>query len=253
MLRQAWNTYRGWAKLARDMETAMQRWNLAALCLVSAAAVFGAVASVAPELWSAWAASAATLASALGAFLGRQIVGAGNEGAWIQARAVAEGIKSECYRYAARSGAYAVVDADAAKALAARTEKIAKQATDRGLVRADDPAGGTGNKREPPVPLTTDWYKKGRIENQIDYYRRARERNQRAADALGGSPSRRASRQSSSARWAHGRSASGWNQDSGGSEDRPLVVVGGFPFARSAHSLVRPMERWVSRSSCSAG
>jgi hypothetical protein len=184
MLRQAWNTYRGWAKLAKDMQTAAQRWNLAALYFVSAAAVFGAVASVAPELWSAWAAIAATLASALAAFLGRQIVGAGNEAGWIQARAVAEGIKSECYRYAARSGPYAVADADAAKVLAARTEEIAKQATDKGLVRADDPVPDKGDKREPPVSLTTDWYKKGRIQDQIDYYRGARERNQRAADAL---------------------------------------------------------------------
>jgi len=71
-----------------------------------------------------------------------------------------------------------------AKALAARTEEIAKQATDKGLVRADDPVPDKGDKREPPVSLTTDWYKKGRIQDQIDYYRGARERNQRAADAL---------------------------------------------------------------------
>src|SRR5271165_4322870 len=36
-----------------------------------------------------------------GAYLGRQIVGSGDEAGWIQARAAAEGIKSECYRYAA--------------------------------------------------------------------------------------------------------------------------------------------------------
>jgi hypothetical protein len=185
MLRQAWNTYRGWAKLAKDMQAATQRWSLAALYFVSAAAVFGAIASVAPpKLWSAWAAAGATLASALGAFLGRQIVGAGNEAGGIQARAVAEGIKSECYRYAARSGPYAVGDADAAKVLAARTEEIVKQATEKGLVRADDPVPDTGDKREPPVPLTAGWYKNGRIQDQIDYYRLARERNQRAADAL---------------------------------------------------------------------
>jgi hypothetical protein len=184
MLRQAWNAYRGWAKLARDIQVKTQRWNLAALYCVTAAAVLGAIASVAPHSWSLWPATAATLAAALGAFLGRQIVSAGDEAGWIQARAVAEGIKSECFRYAARSGAYAVDDADAAKALAARTEKIVKQATDKGLVRADDPVPNTGDKREPPISLTTDWYKEGRIQDQIDYYRRARERNQKAADAL---------------------------------------------------------------------
>jgi hypothetical protein len=212
MLRQVWNAYRGWAKLAQDMQTRTRRWNVAALYCVIAAAVFGAVAA-APDLetWAAvapdlrtWAASAATLASALGAFLGRQIVGAGDESGWIQARAVAEGIKSECYRYAARSGAYAVADADAAKALAARTAEIAKQATDKGLVCEDNPVPDSGDKREPPVPLTTDWYKKGRIQDQIDFYQEARKKNQKAAGELRWVAFASALAGSSSARSAHG-------------------------------------------------
>jgi len=184
MLRQVWNAYRGWAKVARDMQTRSRRWNLAALYCVSAAAVFGALASVAPDLWSAGAASAATLASAVGAFFGRQIVGAGDEAGWIQARAVAEGIKCECYRYAARAGAYSVAGADAATALATRTAEIASQATNKGLVRADDPVPESGDRREPHVPLTTDWYRKGRIQDQIDWYRQTRKRNQEAAEKL---------------------------------------------------------------------
>jgi hypothetical protein len=184
MLRQAWNAYRGWAKLARDLQAGAQRWNLAALLLVIAAAIFGAIASVAPTAWSAWVAGAATVASAVGAFLGRQIVGTGDEAGWIQARAVAEGIKSECYRYAARAGAYALPDDAAAKALAARTAEIAKQATDKGLVRGDNPAPDSGDKREPPVPMTKDWYGSSRIKDQIVYYGDAVERNRKAADEL---------------------------------------------------------------------
>jgi SMODS and SLOG-associating 2TM effector domain 1/SMODS and SLOG-associating 2TM effector domain 3 len=184
MLRQAWNAYRGWAKLARDMQAETQRWNLAALCLVIAAAVFGAAASVAAEPWNAWAASAAALASALGVYFGKQIIGAGDEAAWIQARAAAEGTKSECYRYAARSGPYAVGDADAAKALKDRTAEIVKQTTDKGLVRADDPVPGSGDKREPPVPLTTDWYKNNRVQDQIVFYQNAKQENQKAAEQL---------------------------------------------------------------------
>ncbi len=49
MLRQAWNAYRGWAKLGRDLQSETQRWNLAALLLLIAAGVFGAIASVAPD------------------------------------------------------------------------------------------------------------------------------------------------------------------------------------------------------------
>jgi hypothetical protein len=193
MLRQTWNAYRGWAKLARDLQNATTRWNLAAVLFVIAAAIFGAIAAVAPNTTSAWIAGAATVAAAVGAFLARQIVGSGDESGWIQARAVAEGIKSECYCYAARAGAYAVdpsmskVDADAAaaKALAARTAELAKAATDKGLVRGDNPvADGGADKREPPTPMTKEWYAAGRIQDQIDYYRGAIARNRAAADQL---------------------------------------------------------------------
>ena len=121
-----------------------------ALLCVIAAAIFGAATAAAPHAWTAWVAGAATVVSAVGAFLGRQIVGSGNEADWIQARAVAEGLKSECFRYAARAGAYAVGDAEAVKAFAARTKEIEKQATDKGLVRADDPVPGSGDKRDRP-------------------------------------------------------------------------------------------------------
>ncbi len=114
----------------------------------------------------------------------RVFVGAGKEADWIQARAVAEGIKSECYRYAARCGPYAVDAATAAKVLAARTDEIAKQATDKGLVRGDDPVPTTGDEREPPASMTTDWYKIHRIQHQIDYYKKGRAKNQGAADVL---------------------------------------------------------------------
>jgi hypothetical protein len=185
MLRQAWNAYRGWAMRARDLQSRTQQWNLTALLCVVAAAVFGAIASVAPNTASAWIAGAATVASAVGAFLGRQIVGSGDESGWVQARAVAEGIKSECYAYAARAGAYALADADAAKALAARTAELAKAATDKGLVRGDNPVPeGGSDKREPPTPMTKDWYATGRIQDQIDYYRGAVTRNRKAADQL---------------------------------------------------------------------
>src|SRR5271165_1740079 len=190
MLRQIWNAYRGWAKAARDFQSQTQRWNLAALICVIAAAVFGAIASVAPTTLSAWVAGAAAVASAVGAYFGRQIVGAGEEAGWIQARATAEGIKSECYRYSARAGGYAVADADAAKALAANSAAIAKQATAKGLVRADNPVPQSGgDKREPPDPttkdpMTKDWYVASRIQDQIGYYRDARARNQAAASQL---------------------------------------------------------------------
>ena len=77
-----------------------------------------------------------------------------------------------------------VADADAARALAARTDAIAKQAIDKGLVRPNNPVPASGDKREPPVPLTADWYKQGRLQDQIDYYAQACKKNQKVVDQL---------------------------------------------------------------------
>jgi Protein of unknown function (DUF4231) len=107
MLRMAWNAYRGWAKRARDLQAGAGRWNLLALVCIVLAAVFGAATTMVPAAPNPWnvagtvLASAAAIASAVGAYLGREIVGSGKEAGWIQARATAEGIKSECFSYAA--------------------------------------------------------------------------------------------------------------------------------------------------------
>jgi hypothetical protein len=184
MLRQVWNAYRGWAKTARDLQRETARWNLAALILVIAAAVFGALAGATTDPWSSGISLAGMVASAVGAYLGRQIVGSGDEAGWFQGRATAEGLKSECYRYAAKAGVYAVSDGEAAKALASRASEIAKQATDKNLVRGDSPVPESGDKREPPSPMTKDWYKTARIQDQIAYCREARKRNQQGAREL---------------------------------------------------------------------
>ena len=45
------------------------------------------------------------------------------------------------------------------------------QSTKKGLIRGNDPVpAGGADKREPPIGLTKDWYKTGRIEDQIKFY-----------------------------------------------------------------------------------
>jgi len=118
----AWNAYRGWAKRARDLQAGARRWNLAALVFIVFAAACGAATTLtpaAPSPWNVlgtWLASAAAVASAVGAYLGREILGSGKEAGWIQARATAEGIKSEGYRYVAKAGADAVGAPEATEA-----------------------------------------------------------------------------------------------------------------------------------------
>jgi amino acid transporter len=190
MLRMAWNTYRGWAKRARDLQAAAGQWNLLALLCVVLAAVCGAATALvpaAPSPWNSlafWLASAAAVAAAVGAYLGREIVGSGKEAGWIQARATAEGMKSECFRYAAKAGGYAAAEAEAAKAFKQRMDDLAKPAVEKSLVPADDPVPASGDKREPVIPLTKDWYTKNRIDEQIEYYRKGQVRNEANADRL---------------------------------------------------------------------
>ena len=185
MLRMAWNAYRGWAKRARDLQADAGRWNLAALGCIVLAAVCGAATTLTPAAaspWNVlgtWLASAAAVASAVGAYLGREILGSGKEGGSIQARATAEGLKSECYRYAAKAGAYDGAEPEAAKVFQDRIAALEKLATDKSLVRSDDPVPAAGDRREPTVPMTKDWYRTNRIDGQIDYYRKGREENER--------------------------------------------------------------------------
>jgi SMODS and SLOG-associating 2TM effector domain 1/SMODS and SLOG-associating 2TM effector domain 3 len=190
MLRLAWNAYRGWAKRARELQAAAGRWNLLALLCVVLAAACGAATALVPPAPSPgsglgfWLASAATVAAAVGAYLGREIVGSGKEAGWIQARATAEGLKSECFRYAAKAGQYAGAEAEAAKAFKQRIDDLAKGAVEKSLVPADDTVPASGDKREPVVPLTKDWYTANRIEEQIEYYRKGRAGNEVLARRL---------------------------------------------------------------------
>lgn len=190
MLRLAWNAYRGWAKRARLLQAETGRWNLAALLCVAAAAVFGAGAALVPaapdpwNVWGTWLAGAAALLSAVGAYHGREIMGLGAEPGWIQSRAVAEGIKSECFRYAAKIGPYAGAEADAASALKQRLDELERSALDKQLTRDGDPVPAEGDKREPSAGMSKDWYKTNRIQEQFEYYRKGQQKNEANTNRL---------------------------------------------------------------------
>jgi hypothetical protein len=191
MLKMAWEAYRGWAKRARELQAAAGQWNRLALACVILAAVCGAATTVVPSAPSPWnvmgalLASAAAIASAVGAYLGREIVGSGKEADWIQARATAEGIKSESFRYAAKAGAYSASGAEADQAFNNRIGELAKRATDKNLVPANDPVPASGDKRMPSIdPLTKEWYKINRIDEQIGFYEKAQAENEALAKHL---------------------------------------------------------------------
>ena len=200
MIEQAWNEYRGWAKRARALQTKTDRWNFWALAAIVATGVLGAASGYfganPPDWVPDWLANkefaralacAAAVASALSLYVGRQALAVGAESGWLRARATAEAIKSECFRFAAGVGDYApekASDGDAATAFIERRKALAARAAGDSLTPEDDSVGAAGDDRRPSRPMTDKWYLTNRIDGQIEFYRKGQERNETAYQRL---------------------------------------------------------------------
>jgi SMODS and SLOG-associating 2TM effector domain 1/SMODS and SLOG-associating 2TM effector domain 3 len=193
MLKQSWETYRGWAKRARGLQAETDFWNVLALVCVVVAALCGAATTIFPKpsVLGPSLAIAAALASAAGAYFGKTVVGSGKEAGWAQARATAEAIKSECFRYTARAGPYS--QSNAVKTFLDRIDAFAETATDAGLAPSDDPIPAKGDERMPTDPMAPRpedegaakrWYVTHRIDEQVKYYRKGQEKNEVLASRL---------------------------------------------------------------------
>jgi hypothetical protein len=184
MIEEAWNEYRGWAKRARTLQASARRWSLIAFVCSGLAAILGTAAgqvTESPLLGRALAFAAAVVAAVI-PVIGREILSADSEGRWIRARATAEAIKSECFRFAARLGDYA--GATAKSLFVARRDSLAEPAERAGLTPLGDPVPKEGDARCPPVPLTAPWYIEHRLDEQMRYYSRGQAENEQAAARL---------------------------------------------------------------------
>ena len=197
MIEQAWNEYRGWAKRARTLKASADRWNFWAMAALISTAFLGACTTFFGTYGTGWStisldiaralACTAAIASALSLYVGRQALAVGAESGWLRARATAEAIKSECFRFAAGIGDYApdrASDAEAADKFIERRKAIAARAAGDSLTPEDDPVGPGSDDRRPPRPMTYQWYFANRIEGQIDFYRKGQEKNERSCQRL---------------------------------------------------------------------
>ena len=107
---------------------------------------------------------------------GREISSVDSEARWIRARATAEAIKSECFRFAPQLGDYA--GASARAALIARRHTLSDQAERAGLTPLPDPVPSSGDARRPPFPLTMPWYIEHRLDAQMRYYANGQTENE---------------------------------------------------------------------------
>jgi len=173
----AWNQYKDWAADARASQAATRSWNVVALLLAVLTAVLGALTSYFSgdsEVSTSMGVLAA-ITSGIATYLGRNIFAERNEERWIEARRVAEAIKSEVFRYAGDSGVYspaALAGQSAEHVLAARIGKQSdgKQAPLRHTARSDQ-------KTCPPFPMSREWYEQHRIQDQLDYYAKGQSRH----------------------------------------------------------------------------
>jgi len=185
MLRTAWNASRGWANRARVLEWLAGRWASAAALCVALAVLCGAtpwLIIVLPNSYpwiigGSWLACAVAAASAAAAYF-CATTAAHTRADWLQARATAESVSSECYRFA---GDFPVADATAFQK---RVALLERQAIEKGLLRLDGPTPSSTDEREPAADMTKNWYKTYRILDQIKYCRQARAEDEAIAIRL---------------------------------------------------------------------
>jgi cation transporter-like permease len=184
MVEEAWNEYRGWAKRARTLQSSARRWSRTAFACSALAAIFGAAAAQATggSVLGKALAFAAAVVAAVTPVIGREIMSTGSETRWIRARATAEAIKSECFRFAAQLGDYA--GSAAKSAFVARRNTLAEPAERAGLTPLGDPIPKGGDARCPPVPLSAQWYMENRLDEQMRYYAKSQTENEQAAAQL---------------------------------------------------------------------
>ena len=125
---------------------------------------------------------AAAIVAAVTPVVGREILSVDSETRWVRARAAAEAIKSECFRFAAQLGEYA--GPAARSAFVARRDALAEPAERAGLTPLADPISKEGDPRCPPVPLTAAWYMEHRVDEEMRYYAKGQAENEQAATQL---------------------------------------------------------------------
>ena len=184
MIEQAWNEYRGWARRARMLQTSARRWGHLSFACAGLAAVLGTAAAQVEggSTLGKVLAFAAAVVAAVTPVIGREILSVDSETRWTRARATAEAIKSECFRFAAQLGEYA--ESAAKTTFVARRDVLAAPAERAGLTPLADPIPKEGDARCPPVPLTAAWYMEHRVDEQIQYYAKGQAENEQAATRL---------------------------------------------------------------------
>jgi hypothetical protein len=199
MLTNAWSTARAWAAEARRQQRTARKhamWTLVAAALAAALAAIVGASGGSPQIdggtppaagtlslqWTSVGSLIAGLLAALGAFWGRYVQHGSAERKWIAARAAAEFIQSECYRYAGGITPYAGAPNDAAILFDNRVLAASKAARDTGSLPGQ--ASPSAERPAPSSGMDAAWYRQHRLVQQQRYYRKASKEHAKAANRL---------------------------------------------------------------------
>lgn len=169
-----------WSVTANRLKETLDRVRWGTFVLAIGGAVLATAASQLPDGdGRRWVALAGAVVLGVGAFLTSRLATAMQVGGWVKARAAAEALKREAYRFAAGAAPYD--GANAADALRQEREKIEEGTDD--LVDQLIDTGKPGST--PTAPITPDEYVARRVRGQIDkYYRPKAEEARRMAARL---------------------------------------------------------------------
>jgi Zn-dependent protease with chaperone function len=166
-----------WSKTANSMKSMIDKARWWVFLLSALGAVLAAVASqlaggnsaatVALDNPRAWVAITATVCLAFATFFTQRLLGADHVTAWVRARAIAERLKREAYKFAARAAPYD--NADPAKCDSALNDERAKIEVD-GDDLVQHLVQGAGPGSAPRTTISDADYLQKRVVGQMKWY-----------------------------------------------------------------------------------
>jgi hypothetical protein len=164
-----WGQHRSWAATARTLKNQITRNGVIVLGLTLAGTAVGTLAPTFTGDGNSTPAKVLGLVAAallgVATYLTSQLLGDTDRQNWVKARAAAEGLKSESYKYAAGAVPYDGVDAP--QRLAAKTTEA--QALMPSVI-AESVSDADRVKGIPTPPWTLDDYLEKRFDDQVRFY-----------------------------------------------------------------------------------
>jgi hypothetical protein len=180
-LENVWADYRRCATRSRALKSRLDAIRFWALALFIGGAALGVLAAQLPLPDAAVEALALVSAAAiaLSAYLTAQALDAGLERGWIEARSVAEGLKSEAYRFLAKAPPYDAADAPERLAETVRALRLRLRLGEFAHIEDAERLAGL-----PKSWLGPDEYLRQRVRDQIDWFERRAAEHARQAQRL---------------------------------------------------------------------